>query len=579
MLIKKKVLNPQVYNNLIAQNYDPFLAKIIAARVSNDESLGLVLDGAIKDLSSPFLFKDVGKAVDRLYQAITNGEVIGLETDHDCDGQTSHAIFHEALTKIFNHPKEKIRSYIGHRMKEGYGLSEALMNRILLDSVRPSLIITADNGSTDEPRIAVLKQNGIETIVTDHHGIPPEGTPKSAVAVLNPTQADCNYPDKAIAGCMVAWLFMAALRRKFIESNQPLSASYGLSNLFDLVAIGTVADCVSMANSHNNRIVTKLGIEQLKQSNRVCWDFFEKEKLSSEYIGFSIAPILNSDGRVADALGSVSFLLEEDELKATDTFENLKEQNNNRKDIQKLLTIEAMSQARELDSTKNSLCILLENGHAGIHGISASRLKESFGKPIIIFSQTQTDENMISGSARSTDTIHIKAMLDEVAKKAPDLLTKYGGHKGAAGLTIKKVDFEEFYKLFEESITNIVEQESIALEPCIEYDFELEESDFNLDTLVKVDSLEPFGREFEKPIFYNDFVVENFRLVGKDKSHAQLVLRFENKSIKAIWFNAIDNAIASDIKIGNTIKACYQLQKEEFLGQVNLSLNVRAIQI
>jgi single-stranded-DNA-specific exonuclease len=579
MMIKKKLLNSQVYDNLIAQDYDQFLAKIISARVSNDESLGLVLDGAIKDLSSPFLFKDIEKAVDRLYQAIANGEVIGLETDHDCDGQTSHAIFHEALTKIFNHPKEKIRSYIGHRMKEGYGLSEALMNRILLDSVRPSLIITADNGSTDEPRIAVLKQNGIETIVTDHHGIPPEGTPKSAVAVLNPTEADCNYPDKAIAGCMVAWLFMAALRRKFIENNQPLSTSYGLSNLFDLVAIGTVADCVSMANSHNNRIVTKLGIEQLKQSNRVCWDFFEKEKLSSEYIGFSIAPILNSDGRVADALGSVSFLLEEDELKAAAIFENLKEQNNSRKDIQKLLTIEAMSQARELDATKNSLCILLENGHAGIHGISASRLKESFGKPIIIFSQTQTDETMISGSARSTDDIHIKSMLDEVAKKAPDLLVKYGGHKGAAGLTIKKVDFEEFYKLFEESIINIIEKESITLEPCSEYDFELSEQDFDLNTLAKIDSLEPYGREFEKPIFYNDFIVENFRLVGKDKSHAQLVLRFESKSIKAIWFNAIDNAIASDIKIGNTVKACYQLQKEEFLGQVNLSLNIKAIQI
>ncbi|MGQ4005403.1 single-stranded-DNA-specific exonuclease RecJ [Francisellaceae bacterium CB300] len=579
MMIKKKLLNSQVYDNLIAQDYDQFLAKIISARVSNDESLGLVLDGAIKDLSSPFLFKDIEKAVDRLYQAIANGEVIGLETDHDCDGQTSHAIFHEALTKIFNHPKEKIRSYIGHRMKEGYGLSEALMNRILLDSVRPSLIITADNGSTDEPRIAVLKQNGIETIVTDHHGIPPEGTPKSAVAVLNPTQADCNYPDKAIAGCMVAWLFMAALRRKFIENNQPLSTSYGLSNLFDLVAIGTVADCVSMANSHNNRIVTKLGIEQLKQSNRVCWDFFEKEKLSSEYIGFSIAPILNSDGRVADALGSVSFLLEEDELKAAAIFENLKEQNNSRKDIQKLLTIEAMSQARELDATKNSLCILLENGHAGIHGISASRLKESFGKPIIIFSQTQTDETMISGSARSTDDIHIKSMLDEVAKKAPDLLVKYGGHKGAAGLTIKKVDFEEFYKLFEESIINIIEKESIKLEPCIEYDFELSEQDFDLNTLAKIDSLEPYGREFEKPIFYNDFIVENFRLVGKDKSHAQLVLRFESKSIKAIWFNAIDNAIASDIKIGNTVKACYQLQKEEFLGQVNLSLNIKAVQL
>ncbi len=579
MLIKKKVLNSKIYDNLISQNYDSLLAQIISARVNNDESIGLVLDGAIKDLSSPFLFKDIEKAVDRLYQAIADGEVIGLETDHDCDGQTSHAIFHEALTKIFNHPKEKIRSYIGHRMKEGYGLSEALMNRILLDEVRPSLIITADNGSTDEARISILKQNGIETIVTDHHGIPPEGTPKSAVGVLNPTQADCNYPDKAIAGCMVAWLFMAALRRKFIENNKPLSKNYGLSNLFDLVAIGTVADCVSMANSHNNRIVTKLGIEQLKQSNRVCWDFFEKENLSSDYIGFSIAPILNSDGRVADALGSVSFLLEEDELKAADTFEKLKEQNNNRKAIQKQLTIEAMAQARELDSTKNSLCILLENGHAGIHGISASRVKETFGKPIIIFSQTQTDETMISGSARSTDDIHIKSMLDEVAKKAPGLLVKYGGHKGAAGLTIKKDDFEEFYKFFEESITNTVEKESITLEPCIEYDYELEERNFDLKTLAKIDSLEPYGREFEKPIFCNYFIVENFRMVGKDKSHAQLVLRFERKSIKAIWFNAIDNAVASDINIGNTVKACYQLKKEEFLGQVNLSLNIKAIQL
>ena len=238
-----------------------------------------------------------------------------------------------------------------------------------------------------------------------------------------------------------------------------------------------------------------------------------------------------------------------------------------------------MAQAREPDSTKNSLCILLENGHAGIHGISASRLKDSFGKPIIIFSQTQTDENLVSGSARSTDTIHIKSVLNEVAKKAPNLLVKYGGHKGAAGLTIKKVNFEEFYKLFEESITAIINEDNIKLEPCIEFDFELAENDFSLDTLTKIDSLEPFGREFEKPIFCNDFIVENFRLVGKDHSHAQLVLRFECKSIKAIWFNAIDNSIVSDIKIGNTIKACYQLQKRRISWEANFSLNIRAIQV
>ncbi|AXA34182.1 single-stranded-DNA-specific exonuclease RecJ [Francisella adeliensis] len=577
-MIIQRLINQAIYQKLTAQNKDSFLAKIIAARVTDSANLDLVLDGGIKDLSSPFLFKDIDKAVNRLFVALQNGEVIGLETDHDCDGQTSHAIFYEALTKIFNHPKEKIRSYIGHRMKEGYGLSEALMTRILTDEVRPSLIITADNGSTDEPRISTLKQNDIDTIVTDHHGIPPEGSPKSAVAVLNPTQTDCNYPDKFIAGCMVAWLFMAALRRKFIQENIPILTGFALSNLFDLVAIGTVADCVSMANSHNNRIVTKLGLKQLEKSDRICWDFFEKEKLSSEYIGFSIAPILNSDGRVADALGSVSFLLEQDELKAADIFENLKEQNTNRKEIQKQITADAMRQARVLDKTKSSLCILLENGHAGIHGISASRLKDTFGKPIIIFSQTQTDNSLIAGSARSTDEIHIKSMLDEVAKIDPNLIIKYGGHKGAAGLTIKKDDFEKFYECFESCILKEIKKQDLKLEPFVVYDFELEDSQFNLATFSKIESLEPFGREFDKPVFCNDFIVESFRLVGKDKIHAQMVLRIGNTSVKSIWFNATDNPIVADISIGDNIKACYQLQKEEFLGQVNLGLNIKAIE-
>ncbi|MEY8767811.1 single-stranded-DNA-specific exonuclease RecJ [Francisella philomiragia] len=579
MLIRQKQTNQDILSTLLSKGYDLFLARIISSRVSNFENIDLILKGSIKDLSSPFLFKDIDKAVDRLFQALQNNEVIGLETDHDCDGQTSHAILYEALTKIFNYPKDKIRSYIGHRMLEGYGLSESLMNRILTDSTRPSLIITADNGSTDEPRIAVLKQNGIDTIVTDHHGIPPEGAPKSAIAVLNPTQLDCNYPDKAIAGCMVAWLLMAALRRKYLQNGKSLSKSYGLSNLLDFVAIGTVADCVSMANSHNNRIVTKLGIEQLKNNDRLCWDFLDKEKLSSEYISFSIAPLLNSDGRVSDALGSVSFLLENDELKIEETFENLTKQNNQRKEIQKKLTYEAITKAHQLDNDNNSLCILLDDGHSGIHGITASRVKEMFGKPVIIFSETQNDPNLISGSARSVDSINIKTILDTIALKSPTLMIKYGGHKGAAGLTINKSDFDTFYDLFESEIINFIKNDSISLEPILEYDFELDENDFKLQTLEKIESLEPFGREFEKPLFYNSFTIENLRLVGKDKNHAQLILRYKNiPSIKAIWFNALENKIIEQIGIGDTIRACYELQKEEFLRQTNLSLNIKLIE-
>ncbi|AEB28368.1 single-stranded-DNA-specific exonuclease RecJ [Francisella hispaniensis] len=580
MLIKQKKIDNNIFSSLLANGYDSFTAKIISARVREIDSIELILNGSIKDLSSPFLFKDIEKALERLYQALQNNEVIGLETDHDCDGQTSHAILYEALTKIFNYPKQKIRSYIGHRLQEGYGLSESLMNRILTDKIRPSLIITADNGSTDEPRIAILKQNGIDTIVTDHHAIPPEGAPKSAIAVLNPNQQGCNYPDKAIAGCMVAWLFMAALRRKYLQNNKAISQTYGLSNLLDFVAIGTVADCVSMATSHNNRIVTKFGIEQLKNNQRLCWDFVDKDKLSSEYIGFNIAPILNSDGRVSDALGSVSFLLEEDEHKIENIFDNLKQQNNQRKEIQKKLTQEAIAQAYHLNQQKKSLCILLEDGHSGIHGISASRIKEMFGKPVIIFSQTQHDSTLISGSARSIDNIHIKTILDNIVVKEPQLIIKYGGHKGAAGLTIRKSNFDKFYQLFENEITDIVIKQNIILEPIIEYDFELEEHHFELETLDKIDALEPFGREFEKPLFCNEFMLENLRLVGKDKNHAQLVLRYKNiSSIKAIWFNATDNnKMLEQLVIGDSIRACYELQKEEFLGQVNLSLNIKTIE-
>ena len=167
-----------------------------------------------------------------------------------------------------------------------------------------------------------------------------------------------------------------------------------------------------------------------------------------------------------------------------------------------------------------------------------------FGKPVIIFSQKQHDSTIISGSARSIDNIHIKTILDSISIKQPQLIIKYGGHKGAAGLTIKKSDFNNFYQLFESEITDIVTKQNIILEPSIEYDFELEEHHFDLETLDKINVLEPFGREFEKPLFCNQFMIKNLRLVGIDKIHAQLVLRYKDlSSIKAIWFNAADNEI------------------------------------
>jgi len=177
-----------VYSCLVKNNTNRFVAKIFSKRVNNPFMALKLINLELSSLSSPFLLKDMKKASNRIVKAILFCEVIGIETDHDCDGQTAHAILYEALSKSFNHPPIRIRSYIGHRIREGYGLSPSLTNRILSDSIRPTLLITADNGSNDEKQIALLKKNGIETIVTDHHVISKYGIPNSAHAVVNPMQ-------------------------------------------------------------------------------------------------------------------------------------------------------------------------------------------------------------------------------------------------------------------------------------------------------------------------------------------------------------------------------------------------------
>ena len=576
MKIIQKKINQDILKAILPLGlYSNFQAKIIASRVGNLDTIEKFLIPNLKNISSAFLLKDIDKAIDRIYKAIQNDEVIGIETDHDCDGQTSHAIFYEALTKIFNHPKEKIRSYIGHRMNEGYGLSNSLMLRILNDKVKPTLIITADNGSTDEERIKILKENSIETIVTDHHAIPENGVPKSAYAVINPIQKDCNYSDKYIAGCFIAWLFMAGLRRKFIQENKRISLSYSLVNLLDFVAVGTIADCVSMAKSFNNRIVTTLGIQQIKKNNRKCWQVFEKDKINSEYIGFTIAPLLNSNGRMSNAFGSVNFLLAENNIK--EYFDELKQNNNIRKQVQKDITNKALEQAIEIDRIKNSLVIYLEDGHTGVHGISASRIKDKFGKPTIIFSKNK-DNGTISGSARSIENIHIKNAFDSINNLNNSIMLKYGGHSGAGGLTIKKENFELFGDLFEKEIIKQIKKYNINLESKIFIDGTLELQDFSLKTYEEIENLEPFGREFEKPIFCNNFIIEKLKFVGKDKNHCQLVLKFQTINIKAIWFNAIDYDCSNKLVVGDYIKVCYELQKEEFMGNTNLSLNIKYIE-
>ena len=579
VVIKLRRLNHKVYQSLIDSKVDSFLASIIARRIDDSKYALQLVNLKLKFLTSPHLLKDATKAAKRIIYALEHGEIIGLETDHDCDGQTSHAILHEALTKLFNHPPEKVRSYIGHRMQEGYGLSEKLTKRILKDETRPGLIITADNGSTDEARISLLKAQKIDVIITDHHAIPEEGVPKSAYAVLNPTQNDCGYNDPFIAGCMVAWLLMAEVRRLLLLGNIIIvNAEYQLTDLLDFVAVGTVADCVSMAKSINNRVVTYYGMQKISHLTRHCWQSFSEyfhHKVDSEFLGFVIAPLLNSDGRMSDALSSVSFLLNEDHQKTTKWVNFLQNQNKKRKDIQQEITAKAMVEAsKQYAKGSFSICVYLENGYAGVHGISASRIKDIFGLPTILFSPKKDDTKIITGSARSINGLNIKAILDAISQNTSDFLVKYGGHTGAAGLTIYKENFAKFSELFNEYCQKAIIEKGIASIPIIYCDGELNAEDLTLSHVKKFSLLEPYGREFEAPSFYNKATIYSFKWVGKENHHLQLMLIIHGKKLKSIWFFADEYLSDTDLAIGEEVQVAYRLSKEYFNGETCLSLKV-----
>ena len=567
--VQKRKLDVELFKSLQVQGFSPLLAKIIAGRPLPEHPKGEqgISQGKLADLTSPFLMKDMDQAVARLMQAIASGEIIGVETDHDCDGQTSHAVMIHALTDILGHPKEKVLSFIGHRLQEGYGLSDALCERILTANPRPSLVITADNGSSDEARIAILKAEGIDTVVTDHHAIPAEGIPKSAYAVLNPTREDCEFPDPYIAGCMVAWLLMAATRRKMIEAGLLPQDVPAMTDLLDFVAVGTVADCVSLARSLNNRVVVQYGLTRINQFTRSCWQAIRpllKNNtgfITCEDLGFLIGPLLNSDGRLSNALGSVNFLMTRNLDEALPLAQLLFQQNEERKRIQKELTKDAEQIAqKQVLAGKVSLVIHLEAGHAGVHGISASRIKDLFGRPSIIFSPKATEPELLTGSCRSIDGLHIRDILQVVHEAHPELILKFGGHKAAAGLTIRLEDLETFVHAFERAVADGLQNQMIG--PLLLTDGLWEEA-IDPKLIQSLYTLQPFGREFDEPIFEIQAYAQSIRRFGQNLNHLEVMLKTkEGKLIKAVWFFACEGG-DMPIEEGKLLHVVFNFAKQD----------------
>ncbi len=585
MIMQKKICRrqvaPEVYSSGRKLGLSDLSARIVAGRVQrSDVDLARIIRPSLSDIDHPHLLKNSDRTAKRICRAIVDQENIGILTDYDVDGITSHLVIEESL-RFFGVSQEKISHFIGHRLRDGYGVSRNLTARILALAKRPDLIITADCGSSDEESIRLLAQAGIAVIVTDHHTVPAQGAPVSAYGVVNPVQAGCGYPDKFISGCMVAWLLMCHVRNFLIEEGR-LSPEVGkLSFQLDLVALSTVADAVSLLSA-SNRAVVLAGLKLLNQRRRPCWRAMaellnrKNDEFRLDDLGFQIGPRINARGRLADPLAALNFLAAEDDRRAAEWLAVLDRDNLERKAIEREMLAAAMVEAEELMALgQGALVVSGADFHGGVQGIVASRLVEYFGRPAAVFSPG-TDSSELSGSARGIDGVHVLRALREVDEEFPGLLLRFGGHHGAAGMTVKKDNFPDFQRCFSQAVARQVEVDRLA--PLVWTDDCLDSREITLATAAELDGLAPWGREFSEPVFQGNFRVERLRVVGAEPVHLSLGLSLGAGSFPAIWFRALrEPGGAPPVAAGDEIYCAYRLGVNDFKGRRNLQLVILAV--
>lgn len=578
-MLQRRVVDEQVEKCARDMNFSPLLARVLGGRAINARvGLADALSPPLELLDSEHTLADMDMAAQRLAGAILAEDVIGIATDYDMDGLGAHATFRVALVQMLGHPAQKVRSYIGHRLAEGYGLTNAIVDRVLNDAPRPSLLVTADSGSCDEPRIARLRAAGIDVIVTDHHELPDEGTPRSAYACVNPKRSDCAFPDKAIAGGMVLWLLLRAVHQILLEVGHAPAQGASLEALLDFVACSTVADCVSMA-SHNNRAVVRQGLGLMNTLQRPCWQAMKQllqvRDFHSQSIAFGIAPRINARSRLADPFAALQFLLAQDRDSADVALKVLDAENRARKAIEAEMIEGALTcAAHQVEEGRQSITLVLPHGHPGVQGICSSRLVEAFGRPVFLFSPHAAEPGVLTGSARTVEGVHVQQLLVEVQRRAPGLILRFGGHKAAAGAQLRVADFPAFEALFEQSTRQALQ--GVCLEPIRWSDGELSGAQITRELLQELQALEPTGRGFEAAAFDGAFEILGLREIG-DGTHLRLVLQRDGVRVPAVWFRARRTQSARlPVTRGECAHFLYGLTENDFDGTRRLELRIEA---
>ena len=569
--------NEALYARARAEGLSELQARVLAGRLADYAGeLAPLTQPSLRYLEHPERLADSRRAAERIATAVTRGEHIGILTDYDVDGITSHVVIRRTLVELFGVPESRLHSLIGHRIHDGYGISLPLVERTLELSPRPRLVITADCGSSDEPRIARLKAAGIDVVVSDHHALPLEGPPPSAYAVVNPTRSDCDYPDATIAGCMVAWLVMSLTRSVLIEWEAIPQATPKLSAWLSYVALGTVADCVSLGASPANRAVVSHGLTLINRMEAACWRAMkvrlgeDSVPFSAETLAFQMGPRINARSRLDDPYAALHYMLAADDATALRHLQTLDEDNESRKAIERDMAEEARALALpQLEAGVPVLVVYLEGGHPGVQGIVASRLVQAFGRPALVLTPA-AERGMLTGSGRSIDALHLRDALQRAFELAPDALPRFGGHRGAAGVGVPVDQLEAFRRALQQAVEE--QLQDMELFPHLFTDGALQPGQFQLATLQELESLGPYGREFDAPLFEGEFLIESLRPVGADGTHLSLTLSAGAVSLRAIWFRALTPGELPAFGLGETLRCAYRLSRNRWRGQESLQL-------
>lgn len=517
------------------------LYRILSNRVLSDSY------NSLKTLPSPTLFKDIEKASKRVVEAIAKKEKIAVVGDYDVDGIVSTAI----MVEFFDILKYDIQYIIPNRFEHGYGLSSKIIDSLDKDT---KVVITVDNGISAIDAANICYERGIDLIITDHH-TPPEILPK-AYAIVNPKQLDCTFPYQHICGAQVAWYLCASLKSE-------LKLEINMADFLDILSIAIIADIMPMREL--NFAMTKRGLEYISKSKRVALQEFltmcNKSKVNGEDIGFLLAPLLNSAGRLDDPLISLNFLLSKNRFDANKYLYRLVELNNQRKELQLSIYQDALKMVNQDD---NVIVVFDPDWNEGILGIVASKLCDKYKKPTFVLTQK---EDSIKGSARSSGLID----LYELLRLSHNSLSNFGGHKSAAGVSLKVEQLEDFRKALNENFSKLPP----LSEDRNDYlgELELEEVDFELFDIIE--QFEPYGLENEKPYFlFKNVQIQKVLSIGRNKEHTKFVVTKNiSDTFEALFFGEEANNYCEL----NSCSFIATLGLNEFRGNISLNLHIKEI--